>query len=172
MIIEVMKETMTFLVIFLFIVCAFGNALFILAMLERPDTSYQKFTGPNMFTAIVYSYRQTMGDIYDYSDKRNSVVYDIFQIATTLVLNVLSLNLLISIISEIYIRVTESYKTERLRAKCRLINENEALFNRDHLFKNARYVIRIEREQFTSGAAANNPVSIDDQQQEMHEIVR
>lgn len=63
MIIEVMKETKTFLFIFLFTICAFGNAMFILAMLERPDTSNQKFTGPNIFTAIVYSYRQTIGDI-------------------------------------------------------------------------------------------------------------
>ena len=57
LIIEVMKETRHFAFIFIFIVCAFGNALFILAMLERPDKSPQKFTGPNIFTAVVYAYR-------------------------------------------------------------------------------------------------------------------
>ena len=77
-------------------------------------------------------------------------MYDVFQVATTLLLNVMSLNLLISIISDIYGRVSEAYKTQRLRAKCRLINENEALFDREKLFKDARYVIRIEREQFAT----------------------
>jgi len=111
LIIEVLKETRTFSIIFFFIVCAFGNALFILAMLERPDRSTNKFTGPNIFTAVVYAYRQTLGNIYDYSETRNSLVYDTFQIFTTLLLNIMTLNLLVSILGDIYGRVSREYKT-------------------------------------------------------------
>jgi len=120
-----------------------------MAMLERPDSSDDKFTGPSIFTAIIYSYRQTLGNIYEYDNQRNQTVYDTFQVLTTLFLNVLVLNLLISIIGDIHKRVTDSYNVQRLQAKCRLINENEALFNRAELFSDARYVIRIEREHFT-----------------------
>jgi hypothetical protein len=33
---------------------AFANAMFILAMIEKPDTSYDKITGVNFFTGILY----------------------------------------------------------------------------------------------------------------------
>ena len=39
------------------------------------------------------------------------------------------------------------YKSERLRAKCRLINENEVLFDRAKLFRDTKYVVRAEIEQ-------------------------
>ena len=39
------------------------------------------------------------------------------------------------------------YKSERLRAKCRLINENEVLFDRARLFRDTKYVVRAEIEQ-------------------------
>jgi hypothetical protein len=33
---------------------AFANSMFILAMIEKPDTSYDKITGVNLFTGILY----------------------------------------------------------------------------------------------------------------------
>ena len=33
---------------------AFANTMFILAMIEKPDTSYDKITGVNLFTGILY----------------------------------------------------------------------------------------------------------------------
>jgi len=41
---------------------AFANAMFILAMIEKPDTSYDKITGVNVFTGILY---QVKGYLYE-----------------------------------------------------------------------------------------------------------
>ena len=40
---------------------AFANAMFILAMIEKPDTSYDKITGVNLFTGIL---NQVKGYLY------------------------------------------------------------------------------------------------------------
>jgi hypothetical protein len=37
-------------------------------------------------------------------------------------------------------------KEERMRAKCRLINENEFIFNRERIFHNKKYIIIAARE--------------------------
>jgi hypothetical protein len=64
LIFTVMKETLTFAIIFFIVILAFGNAMFILAMLERPDKSDDKITGSNMFTAFMWVYRGTLGELY------------------------------------------------------------------------------------------------------------
>jgi hypothetical protein len=132
LIFQVMKDTMTFAVIFFIIICAFGNAMFILAMLERPDSPEEKLTGPDLFTAFMFVYRGTLGEMFpdNINDMRNTGVISFFQIFQSLLLNVMTLNLLVSILGDIHSRVMAVYKSERLRAKCRLINENEILFDR------------------------------------------
>jgi hypothetical protein len=62
----------------------------------------------------------------------------------------MTLNLLVSILGDIHSRVMAVYKSERLRAKCRLINENEILFDRQRIFSNTKYVVRAEIEKLES----------------------
>ena len=50
------KDTFTYIIIFLIIIAGFGNSLFILAMLESPDTSEDKISGPNIFTAFMAAF--------------------------------------------------------------------------------------------------------------------
>lgn len=50
------KESATYLFIFLFAVAGFANALFILAIIESPDTSYDKITGSNMFSSFMFAF--------------------------------------------------------------------------------------------------------------------
>ena len=38
--------------------------MFILAMLDRPDTPENKLTGPNLFTAFMFVYRGTLGEMF------------------------------------------------------------------------------------------------------------
>jgi hypothetical protein len=144
LIIEVMKEIRSFTFIFFFIVCAFGNSIIILAMLERPDTSNHKFTGPNFFSAVIYAYRVTLGNLDDNSKLKYPIVYDIFLIITTLLLDIMALNLLVTILADIYYKVSQDYLLQRLNAKCRLINENEALFDRESIFRDCRYIVRMQ----------------------------
>ena len=66
------------------------------------------------------------------------------------------MNLLVSILSDINSKVMSMYKSERLRAKCRLINENEVLFNRADLFRDTKYVVRAEIERVESEDQGDN----------------
>ena len=149
LIFQVMKDTMTFAIIFFIIIFAFGNAMFVLAMLERPDKAEDKITGPSLLSAFMFVYRGTLGELFpdEINKTRNSKVFSIFQIFQTLLLNVMTLNLLVSILSDIHSKVMSVYKSERLRGKCRLINENEVLFDREKLFRDTKYVVRAEIEQ-------------------------
>lgn len=73
-------------------------------------------------------------------------MFDIYQVAQILIINVTLLNLLIAILSDIYNKVSLMYKSERLKAKCKLINENEIFFNRTTIFKHTKYIVRAEIE--------------------------
>jgi hypothetical protein len=48
------KDSFTYNIILSIGGLAFANAMFILAMIEKPDTSNDKITGPNFFTGILY----------------------------------------------------------------------------------------------------------------------
>lgn len=104
LIFQVMKDTMTFAIIFFIIICAFGNAMHVLAMLERPDKPKDKITGPNIFSAFMFVYRGTLGELFpeEINKMRSSDVFSTFQIFQTLLLNVMTLNLLVSILSDIH----------------------------------------------------------------------
>ncbi len=80
LIFQVMKDTMTFAVIFFIIIFAFGNAMFILTMLERPDKPEDKLTGPNLFAAFMFVYRGTLGEMFpeEINLMRNPEVMSIF----------------------------------------------------------------------------------------------
>jgi len=104
LIFQVLKDTMTFAIIFFIIICAFGNAMYVLAMLERPDKPEDKITGPGLYSALMFVYRGTLGELYpdDINRTRSSEVFSTFQIFQTLLLNVMTLNLLVSILSDIH----------------------------------------------------------------------
>jgi hypothetical protein len=49
--------------------------------------------------------------------------------------------MIIAIMGDTYDQVMQIQKEERLKAKCRLIHENEFIFARFRLFKDYRYII-------------------------------
>jgi hypothetical protein len=80
LIFQVMKDTMNFAIIFFIIICAFGNAMFVLAMLERPDKLADKITGPSIFSAFMFVYRGTLGELFpeEINKMRSSDVFSTF----------------------------------------------------------------------------------------------
>jgi hypothetical protein len=48
-----LKDTIVYNIILTIGAVAFTNAMYILAMLEKPDTDYDKVTGPNLFTGVL-----------------------------------------------------------------------------------------------------------------------
>ncbi len=51
-----------FCFILFMMIFGFGNAFFILAVTEHPESSNDKITGPNIFTAFIFAYRAALGD--------------------------------------------------------------------------------------------------------------
>lgn len=145
----VFKESMVFCFLFSIVCLAFGNSFYILSILEHPDDSSEKLTGPNIFTAFIYAYETSLGGFH--TDQINEIknyqiIFYIFFIVQTFISMIVILNLLISILGDIFGRVMETQKQERYKAKCNLITENEFIFPRDEMFKDVKYIIRIEPE--------------------------
>jgi hypothetical protein len=124
------KDTFSFVVLVFITLSAFANALFVLSMIEEPDTSYDKLSGPNIFAAIMAAskggiyykkYEVTMQWPYVWA------VYDgLFGFFVTTIL----LKTLVSILEHIHAHVAGLYKSERLKSKCRLMTENAYIFRR------------------------------------------
>jgi|LauGreDrversion4_2_1035121.scaffolds.fasta_scaffold964670_1 hypothetical protein len=66
-----MKETFTYNILYGFMILGFANSLFVLSALQNPDTSDDKLTGPNMFTAFVVTMK---GEIFK-ADKFKKMNY-------------------------------------------------------------------------------------------------
>lgn len=129
-----MKQSMTFQVIFVIMNFAFGNSLFIMSMLEEPEHIKDKLAGPDIFISFVMIYRGVMGDSYtdELAEITNyNFIFQVFSICTTMLMNVVLLNLLVAILSDIYSQVTRVQESERYKAKCKLIYENEFIIPRE-----------------------------------------
>jgi len=55
------------------------------------------------------------------------------------------LKTLVSILEHIHAHVAGLYKSERLKSKCRLMTENAYIFRRSIVFRDTKYVIRVEK---------------------------
>ncbi len=75
LIFQVMIESINFMLIFFIIVTAFANAIFILCVLEHPDTQKDVVVGPNIFTAFLFSFRMSMGEAYQPQLDGSSIPY-------------------------------------------------------------------------------------------------
>ena len=88
---------------------AFANAMFILAMIEKPDTSYDKITGVNLFTGILY---QVKGYLYQEQPgvkMKNKYVFGIIYMLYTLVITQIMLKVLINLLHHFYEQAMETY---------------------------------------------------------------
>jgi hypothetical protein len=89
---------------------AFANAMFILAMIEKPDTSYDKITGVNLFTGILY---QVKGYLYQEPTNgpkmKNKYVFGIIYMLYTLIITQIMLKVLINLLHHFYEQAMETY---------------------------------------------------------------
>ncbi|TNV87690.1 hypothetical protein FGO68_gene14441 [Halteria grandinella] len=161
LILRVIWETRFFACILFIVVASFANATFILSLLDTPDESTEKLTGPNIATAFLFIYRATLGEMYigKYAETKQPSIYGFFQVIQTFILNILTLNLLVSILGDIYDRITSVYKAERYKAKCKLINENEITLNRDIIFKDIKYIVKAEVERLNRNGSDGSSTS-------------
>lgn len=79
-----------------------------------------------------------------------------------MLLEVIMLHLLVCILHHIHDHVASVFVQERLKAKCKMISENELLFKRSIVFKQAKYVIRAESQGGHGGSHGGHGGSSDD----------
>jgi len=113
------------------------------------------FTGQTYWRAFIYSYNQAMGnfdtDAYTSTDK-----YYLFFIwfLNTMVTLIIFLNLLIAIMGDSFDRVQETSENNMLKEFAGIMVENELLFNRSKVFKDAKYIIVIQEEKADESSAS------------------
>lgn len=142
-----LKGSFSYLIILGIGMCGFANAMFILAMLERPDNADDKVTGPNIFTAVMYSFSGYLYKEKEGKKLKNEYIFAIFKVFYDIIFTTIMLKVLICILHHIFHEAEHAYEGERLKTKCNLIIENEILFGRKKLFKDAKYIMRAQLEQ-------------------------
>lgn len=89
---------------------AFANAMFILAMIEKPDTSYDKITGVNIFTGILYQVKGYLYQEVSGVKMKNKYVFGIIYMLYTLVITQIMLKVLINLLHHFYEQAMETYE--------------------------------------------------------------
>ena len=137
----VFKDGFMFFFFFFVMSMGFGNTFFILSKLQHCETHEDELSGGNLFYSFIFGYWAALGefrtDLYDTKVFEYKEVYFIFFILQTFISMVVFLNLCISVLGDIYTKVTENQKTERFKAKCNLITENQFMFPRNKIFENS-----------------------------------
>jgi len=152
MIIDISWDMRYFLLILVFTITGFGNSFMILA--RNYDTK-DMFTGNNYWRSFLYSYRQALGDFDTdaYIETDEYYLYALWFLNTMVTL-IIFLNLLIAIMGDTFDRVQEHAENNMLRELAIMMVENEFLFNRSRIFKDAKYII-VAQEEKTSGTKDN-----------------
>ena len=142
MIVEITADMKYFLVMLMLAVLAFANAFYILRVGE-PDTE-QLFP-----YSLVFAYRMGLGDFItdEFGSSKDEILVWIMWFVNTLLINIILLNLLIAIMGDTFDRVQETSEASMLKEITSIMQENEFLFDRERVFKHARYVIVVQREQ-------------------------
>eukprot|EP00347_Sterkiella_histriomuscorum_P019266 403342303 len=144
MIYYIIKDMLVFALIFIISIICFGNCFYIIQGLQEQSSEVPPLAGGNFIMVLLYTYSGALGNFdtgnFEQLNQNSWILWLLFFVSSFL-LSIIFLNLLIAIMGDTYDSVMLIQKEERLRAKCRLINENEFIFNRDRLFANSRYII-------------------------------
>lgn len=136
MVIEITYDMKYFLFVFMLTVAGFGNCFMILA---RNYGTAEMFTGQTYWRAFIYSYNQALGN-FDTSAYKDTDQYYLFFIwfLNTMITLIIFLNLLIAIMGDTFDRVQETVENNTLKELAQIMIENEMLFNRKVIFKDAK----------------------------------
>lgn len=129
------KDSFIFVIILFLVMAGFSNAMFVLSMIEEPDTSYDKKSGANLLTSIMSAAKNSA-----YDEKlKYPYFWGIFDGIYGYFVGIMLSYILISILEHIQSHVAHTWDKQRLKSKCCLMNENALIFSKEKLFVNARY---------------------------------
>mmetsp|Transcript_29198 Transcript_29198/g.28261 ORF Transcript_29198/g.28261 Transcript_29198/m.28261 type:complete len:125 (-) Transcript_29198:499-873(-) len=118
MLVEVAKDISHFLFIFSIVIVAFGHAFYLLARNDSEGGLIDNFFMAVMDSYLIWDIRDEI--FADYLDWYSWVIFVLSSIITNIVL----LNLLISIIGNTYNRINDNYKIIMYKDMVHLIQEN------------------------------------------------
>ncbi|CDW75983.1 UNKNOWN [Stylonychia lemnae] len=152
MVYYIVQEMLVFSAIFLISILCFANCFYVVQGLQEPNEDVTPLVG-NFIMSFLYTYAGALGnfstDNFDSLGQNSWILWFLFYISS-FIITIVFLNLLIAIMGDTYDTVMMIQKEERFRAKCRLIYENEFIFNRDRLFANSRYIIVANIDKITN----------------------
>ena len=139
--VRLIKETLFdiryFLILFVFILMTFGNALLVMNE-EREGSLYQNFFSNDFLNVILNQYLLSLGefDTENYEPEGKDVIVYVIFIATTFITQITFLNMLIAIMGDTFDRVSEVKEQSALAEKIMIL---------------ADYVIIVQRESVQRG---------------------
>ena len=119
MVVEICKDISVFAVLFILAVVGFGNAYYILS-LNMPTDNRKEMAGTNFFQALIYSYRNGLGDFNTnhFNETDISILLWFIFVSQTVLIQIVLLNLLIAIMGDTFNKVTEKKEESKLREMC------------------------------------------------------
>jgi hypothetical protein len=158
MIYYISKEIQVFVIIFIVAVVAFANMFYVMqgvAVNLGQSADDSEIVGSNFILACISSFNAAFGNFStDNFPKYGQHMWILWFIYLFLIviLQLIMLNMIIAIMGDTYDQVMQIQKEERIKAKCRLIFENEFIFARYRLFKNFRYIIIASLDKVDDGS--------------------
>lgn len=137
LIIETVWDIRYFLILFVFILATFGNALMVLNE-GRGEPMYSNTYQVEFFDAMMNQYMLSLGefDTENFKLRGHDVIVWMLFIATTFITQITFLNMLIAIMGDTFSRVTETKEQSALREKITILSD---------------YVIMVKRESEENG---------------------
>lgn len=127
------------------VLLGFTNSFFIIARTQEGEE--EKFTTDNFYTAVMYTWRNGLGefetDLYEESEY-NVLIFIIWILCTFFIL-ILFLNLLIAVLSDSFDKIQETLDNNLLKEMAIMMSENEVFINRKRVFKGMKYLFIIDK---------------------------
>jgi hypothetical protein len=161
MIIEVCKDMASFAFVLAIAMIAFGNVFYILDYnaysyaMKDYDATDPTATAPahlinqgNFLIALIYSFNMGLGNFMldGYQGAKDEPLLWIIFLLEVILIQIILLNLLISIMGDTFGRVTSVKEQSKLREICTMISEYNFLLNRKAVYKNSKYIIVVKLE--------------------------
>ncbi len=147
MLFYITKDIMVFILVFFVGIIAFANMFYIMQGIAHNMgvvPSESRIVDENFALAILATFNAAFGNFETEVFKKygpHQWLLWVIYVSLVLILCLIMLNMIIALMGDTYTQVDALRVEERMKAKCRLIHENEFIFARKFFFSNFRYII-------------------------------
>mmetsp|Transcript_102001 Transcript_102001/g.140935 ORF Transcript_102001/g.140935 Transcript_102001/m.140935 type:complete len:374 (+) Transcript_102001:574-1695(+) len=141
MIIEIIRDSMQFIVMFFICIFMFSNALFMLNANRDPDDTLFDPDLAAPMNSIIYEYLIGLGEfgVDSYGVKDRSILWTYF-VLSTFITQITFMNLLIAIMGDTFDRVSEIKEQSSLKEKVSMIRDHIWIVQKGKAFAGYKYI--------------------------------